>query len=357
MKKFAGLCVFVVAIGGAAASDPASTPTAGPTQLLIAHGEVDGFATEIAIAAVDPSKNLATVKPLATINHTHGSAIRGAVRGDVAFVVASEEAPRNTSYDGALYRVEAGRATRLCGGIARASTPIVTSAGRVIVARGTDGADPPAADAQKLILRTDTLTIDDVDPSSGAIRTLWSGTGYQTFLAGITARDEVIAYHSQPSGTEIVVVDGVASRVSARTPAPAFARDFSLRNNTLVFANLNEVRALDLTSFALKTLYVSAHDHPMPFALPTGDVALSSDGDKGLAILQAGQHRLMSPLGDGSDAATHSDGRWVAVRHTSKLSSDPPLVVAWDPLTNKTVRLDVPSSHFVEALGFSGGAR
>ena len=132
-----------------------------------------------------------------------------------------------------------------------------------------------------------------------------------------------------------------------------FARDFSLQNNTLVFANLNEIRAMDLATFSLKTLYTSAHDHPMPFALATGDVALSSDGDKGLAILQAGQHRLMSPLGDGTDAATHTDGRWVAVRHTSKVSADPPLVVAWDPLTNKTVRLDVPSSHFVESMGFA----
>lgn len=347
MKRIAALSVFVLAMGGAAASDPTSAPAPPLTKLIVAHGEVDGFVTEIAIAAVDPAKNVAPLKPLASISHTHGSAIRGAVRGEVAFVVASEEAPRGTSYDGALYRVESGRATRLCGGVARATTPVITSAGRVIVARGTDGPDPSPADANKLILRTDALTIDDVDPSSGAIHTLWSGTGYQTFLTGVTPSDEVVAYHSEPSGTSLLIV--------GRTSVPLlpFARDFSVRGNTLVFANLGEIRSLDLTTFALKTLYVSAHDHPMPFALSTGDVALSSDGDKGLAILEGGHHRLMSPLGDGTDAATHTDGRWVTVRHTSKTSADPPLVVAWDPLTNRTVRLDAPAAHFVEPMGFS----
>jgi hypothetical protein len=97
----------------------------------------------------------------------------------------------------------------------------------------------------------------------------------------------------------------------------------------------------------------------MPFALPTGDVAISSDGDRGLAVLKVGQHRLVAPLGDGSDAATHAspDGRWIAVRHTprTQTNDDPPLVVAWDHASGKTVAFDVPRSHFIEPFGFTGG--
>lgn len=347
----------------ARASDPGAPIAAPIARLMFAHGEVDGFVTEVAIATVDASKNLAAVRPLATVNHSKGSAIRGAALGDVAFVVASEEAPRGTSYDGALYRIESGRVTRLCGSVFRASTPIVTKSGRVFVARGVDGQDPPAAEAQKLVLRTDQLTIDDVDPITGATRTVWKGTGYQAFLGAVTSRDELVVYHSTPSGASLFTLDPTTLATRAAAVAP-FARDFSFDkvHGAVVFANMSpdgrhQVVSLDLASMSQKTLYNAAHDHPMPFALPSGDVALSSDGDKGLAVLQAGQHRLLSPLGDGDDQATHTDGRWVAVRHQPKVSNDPPMIVAWDPLSNKTQKLDVPSAHFVEPLGFvAGGA-
>ncbi len=343
----------------ARASDPAPAAAAPLAQLVFAHGEVDGFQTEVAIATLDLGKNVASVRGLATLAHTKGSAVRGAALGEVAFVVVSEEAPRGTSYDGALYRVESGRFTRLCGGVARAATPLVTKSGRVYVARGVDGQDPPADEAQKLVLRTDTLTVDDVDPITGATRTVWKGQGYQAFLGALTARDELVVYHSSAGGAAIVLLD--PSGTTRVAPVVPFARDFSFDkvHNAVVFANLGEVSSLDVSTLALKTLYRTPNDHPMPFALPSGDVALSSDGDKGLAVLQAGHHRLLSPLGDGDDQATHTDGRWVALRHSPKAPTtfDPPLVVGWDPLTNKTQRLDVPSAHFVEPLGFvSGGA-
>jgi hypothetical protein len=367
--RIALLSLPLAAIGGAfalsrdgkrdaRASDPAPASAAPIARLMFAHGEIDSFETAVAIATIDPSTNVARVQTLATMAHSKGSAIRGSAIGDVAFVVASEEAPRGTSYDGALFRVENGRVTRLCGGVARATTPLVTQSGRVFVARGIDGQDPPADEAQKLILRTDALTIDDVDPITGATRTVWKGQGYQAFLGAVTGRDELVVYHSSPSGAAIVILDQAgATRI---VPVVPFARDFSFDrvHNAIVFGNLGEVSSLDLASLTLKTLYRTSNEHPMPFALPSGDVALSSDGDKGLAVLQAGNHRLLSPLGDGDDQATHTNGRWVAVRHSPKAPTnyDPPLVVAWDPLTNKTLRLDVPSSHFVESFGFVGGA-
>lgn len=354
----------------ARASDPAPAPKAPVARLVFAHGEVDGLQSEIAIATIDATKNVAPVTTLASIGHTKGAAIRGSALGDVAFVVAQEEGPRGTSYDGALLRVENGKVTRLVGQVSRASTPLVTSNGRVIVTRGVDGADPPAADAQKLVLRTDQLTIEDVDPVTGATRTLWRGQGYDAFLATATGT-ELVVYHSTATGASIFALDPstAATRMLWASAIP-FARDFSVdrAHGALVFADLSadgrnyEVLSLDLASLARKSLYASPNEHLMPFALPTGDVAVSSDGDRGLAVLKVGQHRLVAPLGDGSDAATHAspDGRWIAVRHTPRTQSndDPPLVVAWDQATNKTLRLDVPTSHFIEPFGFvtPGGA-
>jgi hypothetical protein len=351
------------------ASDPAPAPIAPNARMLFAHGDVDGLQTEIAIGSIDPTKNVASVTPLASIGHTKGSPIRGQNLGDIAFVVAQEEGPRGTTYDAALLRVETGKVTRLVGSVARASTPIVTSTGRVIVARGIDGDDPAAAEAQKLALRVDQLTIDDVDPITGATRTLWRGQGYQAFLA-TTTNTEVVVYLSARTSASIFALDPAtgATRVLWANAVP-FARDFSFdrTHGAVVFADLAsdgrtyQVLSLDLASGALKSLYSTTNEHSMPFALPSGDVALSSDGDRGLAVLEVGQHRLVAPLGDGSDAATRasSDGRWIAVRHTPKTQSndDPPLVVAWDRASGKTLRFDVPSSHFIEPIGFvAGGA-
>jgi hypothetical protein len=349
------------------ASDPAAAPVAPNVHLVFAHGEVDGLSTEVAIAAIDPSKNVASVSSLASIGHTKGSPIRGAVLGSVAFVVAQEEGPRGTTYDGALLRVESGKVTKLVGQVMRAATPIVTSSGRVLVARGVDGDDPPQAEAQKLTLRTDQLTIDDVDPVTGAARTLWKGQGYQAFLA-TSAGNEVVVYHSAPGGASILALDPATGATRPLwTNAVPFARDFSFdrTHGALVFVDLAmdgrtyEILSLDLASGARKSLYSTTNEHAMPFALPAGDVAFSSDGDRGLAVLKVGQQRLVAPLGDGSDAATHAsaDGRWIAVRHTPRVGSDPPLVVAWDHASGKTIKLDVPTSHFVEPIAFvAGGA-
>lgn len=362
------------------ASDPAAVPAAPLARLVLAHGEIDGFATEVAVATVDATANVAAVRPLASVSHTRGSAIRGAAFGDVAFVVAQVDGPRGTTYDGALFRVESGKVTRLVTDVARASTPFVTRTGRVIVARGADGPEPGPAEANKLQLREDELTIDDVDPITGATRTLWRGKGYQAFLGARIehgAGDELVVYHSTVKGAALFALDPASggARVLAAGVAP-FARDFSFDrvHGALLFADLGadgrtyQVLSLDLASHALRTVYASPNEHLMPFALPSGDVALSSDGDKGLAVIVqagSGQFRLVSPLGDGSDAVTHAspDGRWIALRHTPKapVVDEPPKVVAFDLAAGKIVPLGLPPDHFVEPFAFvdasAGGAR
>lgn len=344
------------------ASDPAPTP-APPTRLFFGHGAVDGFETEIAVANV--TGNGATVSALGTLTHPRGAAIRGAVFGqDVAFVVAGTEAPRNTTWNSALYRVSGGKVVKLCDGVEKATTPWVESSGRVIVARGADGPEPTPAETQKLVLRTDTLTLDEVDPATGAIRTLWKGQGYQAFVAARLPDDKLVVYHPTSAGASLFTLDPASGATRVLASVAPFARDFSLDrvHGRLVFADLGDryqIVALDLASLAQKVLLSSGNEHLMPFALPSGDVAFSSEGDKGLAVLAAtGQLRLLSPLGDGSDAVTHHDGRWVALRHTpaSQTGDDPPRVVALDLEGGKAVPLPVPTAHFVEPFGF-GGAR
>jgi hypothetical protein len=128
------------------------------------------------------------------------------------------------------------------------------------------------------------------------------------------------------------------------------------------------ILSTDPVSGATRLLHATVNEHTMPLALPTGDVAFSSDGDHGLALLLAGptpRQRLLSPLGDGSDAATHAspDGRFVAVRHTPLVQAGPPqlerppVTVAFDLVAGRAVPLDVPAHHFVDAIGFlPGGA-
>lgn len=368
----------------ARASDPAPPSAAPAARLGVLHGEVDAWSTVVGIADVDPSRNAAPLRTIGFVDHEKGSAVRGALLpgrdagSEVAMVVASVEAPRGTSYDGALFRVEGGKAVRLCADVARAATPIVTATGRVIVARGVDGPEPAEEDVQKLILRVDDLSIDDVDPATGAIRTLWRGKGYQAFL-GATIRaaghEEIVVYHSTPAGASLLALDPATATTRTLLPhVVPFARDFSFDpvHSALVFADLApdgasyQVLSLDLSSSSagVGVLHAAPNEHTMPLALPTGDVAFSSDGDHGLALLvRAGgppRFRLLSPLGDGSDAATHAsaDGRWIAVRHTPTVQSvdHPPVTVAYDLSSARVVKLDTPVGHFVDAIGFLPGS-
>ncbi len=372
------------------AGDPTPAPIAPAARLGVVHGAVDGLSAEVALANIDPTARVAKLATLGVVTHKLGSTWRGALLGDTAFVVASEDTPlRNSSYDGALFRVEAGKATRLTGDIMRAATPYVTKTGRVIVARGSDGAEPTVAESKQLIFRTDDLSIDDVDPVTGTTRTLWQGRGYQAFLATTIAQTgELVVQHLTKDGATLFALDPATGATRTLLPSvPPLARDFSwdATHKAVVFAAFVPggygVYALDVSGGTLRVVHSTANEHAMPFALTTGEVALSSDGDHGLALLVPGgsnvggalssaggpRHRLLAPLGDGSDAATHAsfDGRWLAVRHTPAVlgapltDSRPPTVFAFDVATGTAITLDVPVTHYVVPMGFvstPGGA-
>jgi hypothetical protein len=349
---------------------------AAPARLGVLYGPVDGETTTVGFATIDATGN-GKLDAVGWLTHPPGSARRGAVMLDreVAFVVVAEPGDRRSSYANALYRVEKGTSTRLCGGIAKAATPIVTSTGRVIVARGADGPEPTDVESKQLLLRVDTLTIDDVDPASGNITTLWTGSGYQAFLGARVVsggREEIVVSLAGRTGTSLVALDPATKSVRVLAPSvPPWARDFSFdpTHGALVFADLVKpydptwnVLSLDLASLAIRPLYTTKNEHPMPFALPSGEIAISSDDDHGLALVVSdkGQRNLLAPLGDGSDGATHAsaDGRWVAVRHTpvAQTNDDPPKVVAFDPVTSTLVPLALSARDEITPIGFVGGA-
>jgi hypothetical protein len=386
--SLAALAALALVVGkrrptAAHASDP--PPTTPPSvRLALVHGPVDGDFAEVSIA--DVSAAGATLRSLGRVDHVHASARRGAILGgapgeEAALVVVDEPGDRHSSFRAALHRVDHGKATRLCGEVSRLSTPVVTKSGRVLVERGADGPDPSDDDAKLLRLRVDELRVDEVDPWSGAISPRWNGRGYVAYLAttfGLSCEgaglEEIAVYFTSPSESKLFALDPATGRSRTLAPAiPPFARDFSwdAAHARLVFADLASrdsrrtlVFALDPSTSALTTVYASRHDHPSPFALAGGDLAVSGDDDRGLDLLLAsGRTVHVAPLGDGADRVTAKspDGRWVAVRHTPKeaVRSEPPRTIALDVATQRWVELGVPKTDEVEVLGFlaAEGAR
>jgi hypothetical protein len=369
------------------ASDP-PPPSAPPAARLgVIHGDVDGDAAEVSIAELSGAG--VRLRSLGRLDHVHASARRGALLGrgadgrpavrgeEAALVVVDEPGDRRSGFRAALYRVDHGAATRLCGEVSRRSTPIVTKSGRVLIERGADGPDPTADEGQRLQLRLDELRIDEVDPWTGAITPRWSGRGYVAYLAttfGLDATgagvEEIAVYFTSPTVSQLFALDPATGRARVLAPAIApFARDFSwdATHARIVFADLaakdasgSLVLALDPATRTLSTILASSHDHPSPFALPSGDLAVASHDDLGLdVILSGGRTRHVGPLGDGVDhvAAASPDARWVALRHTPKVAvrGEPPRTVAFDVVSQRWLDLGLPASAEVDAIGFLAG--
>jgi len=209
------------------------------------------------VGAPDP------VPPAATLRHAPGAIVRGQVLigTRTVMVVADTLEQRDPSWAASLARLDAARpAAMLVDRVYHASRPLVTSAGRVFVLRGRPGSDPTPDEARRGELRTDELTIDEIDPFSGAARTVHSYAGYIAYLAGSLA-DEIFLYRVAFAHADIVAVDvnSGAVRVLAPSILP-FARDFSAdaTSHALLFTNRDAsatdiwvAERLDLVSGAL----------------------------------------------------------------------------------------------------------
>jgi hypothetical protein len=334
MQRRAAVTVaLVLAVGaplawafGNTGGDPPPPVTVAPPAPAVALLEGDPEGDESAVVLLRDGLR----RELGRVPHAVGGARKGLVLrgGDdprVAVVAQAHPSRGASTYDSALYVVDARGARRLVGEVTNASRPLRTRQGALLVQRGADG-EPVSLTDHTLRERRDALHIDAVDPSTGEARAVWTGHGQIAFLACALEGDEVLLWHLDGPRAELLALDvarGVARRLRADLH---LARDFTYDRERaeVVFAQAEgpdawAVRALSLRDLSLRTRWRAGSDHLMPAALGGGRLAVSLPDDRGLATLgatMADAPRRVAPLGDGSDAVLDRHGDWIALRHS-----------------------------------------
>jgi len=336
----------------------------------------------------------ASSAPVATFTHLAGAVVRGSVLPGTQVVLATADTAetRDLSFNATLFRLAPHTPPEvLCNGVVHASRALTTRDGRVFVSRGAPGPEPKPDPASpgKASMRIDVLSIDEVDPWTGTLRTIHTSSGYLAFLAGAFA-NEVIVYRVSPDGADIAGVDPDTGAVRVIVPSlPPFARDFSVdaATGTLVFQGRHEtehhtwtVERVDLGSGQRSRLHESASMNLVPHAWPGGAVAFNRDGHGPLALLGAGLTgrgssgaaaaamvalrgaALRAPGSSGPTAdwllATSEGGHWVTGLHTAPGSLPMPFVL--DTETGHEHLLRGPPGARMAVAGFvpaDGGAQ
>lgn len=344
-----------------------------PPPVVLLEGAPGGAETRVVMRA--PA---AAAQPvvLGVVPHVAGSARRGTLDlrgpGGAArvFVVAAErESRRGSTYQSALWRVEAGApAARLVGGLTDGSRALVTGRGALVVQRGRDGEDL-APVGRVLRERVDALSLDVVDPANGAARPAWTGRGMIAFLAAPLRGDEVLVYHVHERGAALFALDVGARSERPLVPAmDALARDFSYDpvHDEVAFVRAGprgdwEVVSLPahgppVASDALRVRWRASSDHLMPRALRDGSIVVSLPDDRGLGAIEPWPRppSRIAPLGDGSDEALaeSDDGRWIAFRHRTPGRE---LLGLHARADGRTVSIDRPDVE-CDFVGFAPGA-
>ncbi len=344
------------------APDPqtkANTLVAGPVVALLASKPL-GTTTDLVLQPAGAATPAAAV---ATLSHVRGGEVRGAVlpgTGTVV-VVADMESRHEPSWGAWLMRLEANAAPhKLVDRVYHATRPLVLADGRVFVERGRAGAEPTPEEAKQGKLRVDELTIDEVDPQTGATRTVYAWSGYIAFLAG-ALDDELLVYRVTYHHADLVAVDAKsgAERVIA-AEIPAFARDFSVdrQARALVYTNRDAAsgqwaaRRLDLASGALTTLATSPRMALSPHAWPGRGVVINPSGASGLVKLAGSGAAIAAPYGSGVDSVrlVTPDGKWAAVVHEVPDHLPAPFVLS--PETGQTIPVAFPPGKRVDVAGF-----
>jgi hypothetical protein len=342
-----------------------SVAASGPLVALLVTRPSAGYTSLV----IERAGESAAPAPVARFDHAEGAAVKGAILpgASVVLAVADTATTRDLSFASSLFRVEPHRpAERLCDGVVHASRPLVTSAGRVFVSRGSAGPEPTAA--LKAAGREDALTIDEIDPATGAARTVHSFAGYLAFLAGEHGR-ELLVYRVGAAGADLIGVneDSGDARVIAPSMLP-FARDFSVDpgRGAVVFEERDErdsrtwvVDRMDLATGARTRLATSQNLALAPSVWPGGGVAYSPDSRGGLTLLGREMKAIHAPTGDGIDQvqATSPGGAWVAALHTRP--GELPVAFAIEASTGRTLALPTAPGVRAAIAGFvaEGAAR
>jgi hypothetical protein len=334
----------------------------GPTVALLAT-RPGALHTSLYLAPAGASE---TSAPVATFTHLAGAVVRGSVIPGTSIVLATADTKptRDLSFNASLFRVAPHEPPEaLCDGVVHASRPLVTASGRVFISRGSPGVEEAGATT----MRVDDLSIEEVDPATGALRPIHTMSGYLAFLAG-SIGSEVLLYRVSPGGADIVAVDADSGAVRPILPSlPPFARDFSVDEGSraLVFQGRHEtdsrtwvIDRVDLTSGKKTRLYEGGSLTLAPHAWPGGAVVFNPDGS-GLKLLGAGEGApaLQGPLGEGVDVvlAASQDKRWLAALHT--VPGALPAAFAVSTETGAALALHGPPGARIAVAGFvAGGA-
>jgi hypothetical protein len=343
-----------------AGTDPA--PVVAPRVLMLS-GQPGATRTEVMVAS--PGTNVAP-KSLASLDHVPGAVVKGAVLpgGSSAVVVADTLPAREVSWAASLLLVEPGLPPRqLVDRVYHASRPLVSSDGRVFVQRGTAGSDVSKY-GQKLAMRVDDLSVDEVDLSSASTRTILSWQGYETHLAG-QLDHEIIVYRVGPLGADLVAVHMDTAQVRVVISSwPPMARDFSVDEpgRGIVAQQLDDgpprqwvVQHVSLDTGARRTLAASTHRDLVPYVFPDGAV-LVNPADR------RGPRMLPSSLGvkglDGPGVmwlrTTSPDRAWVT--GTWAVPGTLPVGIVVRASDGKVLRVPSVEGHRVDVIGVVGGA-
>lgn len=302
--------------------------------------------------------------PAATLHHAEGGSVKGeAIPGTSTVVAVADMVElRDPSWGASLVRLEPGNPPRtLVDRVCTASRPLVTADGRVFVTRGVAGPEPTESDAKQGMLRVDDITIDEVDPATGASRTVHRMSGYLAFLAGAIG-GEIVVYRIAPRHADLVAIDATTGTVRVVAPSILpFARDFSVdaAARAMVFTERDArspgtwvVDRIDLASGAITQLAEGPRMALVAHVWPGGRVVWNPGGDRGLAVLGRGEAGVMRPLGDGVDVvrALSGDGRWAALEHTLPSQLSVPFVLRVE--TGQPIRLAIPAGMRADVAGF-----
>jgi hypothetical protein len=294
----------------------------------------------------------------ARIAHLPGAAVRGALLPGRGAVVVADRAPgADRSWGASLLRVDGDSVVELCDRVDHASRPLVTADGRVVVARGKVGSIARPGE-----LRTDELTVEQIDPTSGpasgAARVLWRGRGYQAHLAG-SWNGEVVIYHVRAGGAslEAIPLDGGRARTLVAS-LPPYARDFSVDAGELAFAGRDEERSdrwvvdvVELASGARRRVHSSSSQVLAPRFWPGHTLAIAGEA-RGLELLGVGP-RLPVSGGVVVVRATGSSGAAAWLHLPGRALPD---VLLLDGDGRLRTRVEAPPRTHLEIVGFVGGA-
>jgi hypothetical protein len=330
---------------------------------------------------------------VATVERAPGTPLTAAaIAGtDLVAVVASPRRARDVTWSGALIVVSPGREPRpLLADVHAGGTPVAAPAGILYVVRGKAGAERNPADKSPGY-RRDKLELVAVDARSGAARVVTTDFGDALFLIGLLGED-LVAYRvgaagaaaeqsrRAPAAAEIVAVNVRSGTTrTLLSPAPAFARDFSLdalAQKLWFTARLGSdapgdgeddrrwgVHGLDLASGKLTVVATGPSMGLTPHGFPGGEVAYAcapgGESAKGEGLCVRGgrgsePERVWRPLGAGRDqlqaVACTADGSVAFGVHQSEDARLPfPIPFSWDVREERGHPLALPAGRLVFA--------